>query len=134
MSDHDKLYRKGESVVYLVYITIALVFFAIIKGMIQSIKSKKLFNLLVNLLFLPFQFFFFITLLFGGSAFNDAATEYELYQAGHYYLESHGRWTEVSYGKYILALISEIVGISTFIIAFVLASIRNFIESRSKKQ
>ena len=134
MSDHDKLYRKGESVVYLVYITIALVFFAIIKGMIQSIKSKKLFNLLVNLLFLPFQFFFFITLLFGGSAFNDAATEYELYQAGHYYLESHGRWTEVSYGKYILVLISEIVGISTFIIAFVLSSIRHFIESRSKKQ
>ena len=119
---------------YLAYITVALVFFATIKGMIQSIKSKKLFNLLVHLLFLPFQFFFFITLLFGGSAFNDAATEYELYQIGHYYLESHGRWTEVSYGKYILALISEIVGISTFIIAFVLVPIRDFIERRSKKQ
>ena len=99
MSDHDKLYRKGESVVYLAYITIALVFFFTLKGIIHSIQSKKLFNLLVSLLFLPFQFFFFISLLFGGSAFNDAATEYELYQAGHYYLESHGRWTEVSYGK-----------------------------------
>jgi hypothetical protein len=120
--------------VYLGYLIIALTFFFTIKGIIQSIKSKKTFDLLVCLLFIPFQFFFFITLLFGGSAFNDAATEYELYQIGHYYLESHGRWTEVSYGKYILALISEIVGISTFIIGFALVKIRDFIERRSKKQ
>ena len=119
---------------YLVYyILIALVCFFIIKGMIQSIKSKKLFNLFVSLLFLPFQFFFFIFLFFGGSAFNDAATEYELYQAGHYYLESRGGWTEVSYGKYILVLISEIVGISTLIIALGLCSIQDYIERRSKK-
>ena len=109
---------------YLGYLIIALILFFTIKGIIQSIKSKKHFDLLVGLLFIPFQFFLFITLLFGGSAFNDAATEYELYQAGHYYLVSHGQWTEVSHGKYIVALISEIVGISTFIIAFVLSVIR----------
>ncbi len=109
---------------YFGYFIIALIFFFTIKGVIQSIKSKKLFDLLVGLLFIPFQFFFFITLLFGGSAFNDAATEYDLYQAGHYYLVSHGQWTEVSHGKYIIALISEIVGISTFIIAFALSLIR----------
>ena len=56
--------------------------------------------------------------------YNDAATEYELYQAGHYYLVSHGQWTEVSHGKYIVALISEIVGISSFVIAVVLNLIR----------
>ena len=82
--------------------------------------------MLVCLLFIPFQIFFFITLLLGGSALNDAETEYELYQAGHYYLESHGQWTEVSHGKYVVALISEIVGISTFIIAFVMGLIRVF--------
>ena len=111
---------------YLGYLIIALVFFFTIKSIIQSIKSKKTFDLLVYLLFIPFQFFFFITLLFGGSAFNDAETEYELYQAGHYYLVSHGQWTEVSHGKYVVALISEIVGISTIIIAFVMGLIRVF--------
>ena len=111
---------------YLASLIIALIFFFTIKGIIQSIKSKKTFDLLVCLLFIPFQFFFFITLLFGGSALNDAETEYDLYQAGHYYLESHGQWTEVSHGKYVVALISEIVGISTFIIAFVMGLIRVF--------
>jgi len=110
--------------VYLGYLIIALIFFFTIKGIIQSIKSKKTFDLLVCLLFIPFQFFFFIALLFGGSAFNDAETEYELYQAGHYYLVSHGQWTEVSHGKYVVVLVSEIVGISTFIIAFVMNLIR----------
>ena len=114
---------------YLGYLIMALVFFFTIKGIIQSIKSKKMFDLLEGLLFIPFQFFFFITLLFGGSAFNDAETEYELYQAGHYYLVSHGQWTEVSYGKYIVAWVSEIVGISTFIITIVL----NLIRVSSKK-
>ena len=109
---------------YLGYLIIALIFSFTIKGIIQSIKSKKTFDLLVCLLFIPFQFFFFITLLFGGSALNDAETEYELYQAGHYYLVSHGQWTEVSHGKYVVALVSEIVGISTFIIAFVMNLIR----------
>ena len=111
---------------YLRYLIIASIFFFTIKGIIQSIKSKNTFNLLVCLLFIPFQFFFFITLLFGGSALNNAETEYELYQAGHYYLESHGQWTEVSHGKYVVALISEIVGISTIIIAFVMGLIRVF--------
>ena len=111
---------------YLAYLIIALIFFFTIKGIIQSIKLKKTFDLLVYLLFIPFQFFFFITLLFGGSALNDAETEYELYQAGHYYLVSHGQWTEISHGKYIVALVSEIVGISTFIIAFVMSLIRVF--------
>ena len=109
---------------YLAYLIIALIFFSTIKSIIQSIKSKETFDLLACLLFIPFQFFFFISLLFGGSAFNDAATEYELYQVGHYYLVSHGQWTEVSHGKYVVALVSEIVGISTFIIAFVMKLIR----------
>lgn len=79
------------------------------------------------MLFLPFEFFFFISLLLGGSAlFNDAAIDYELYQSGHYYLVSHGQWTEVSYGEYIFVFVSEIVGISTFVIAFVWNLFRAF--------
>ena len=98
--------------------------FSLSKALYKALNQKKTFDLLVCLLFIPFQFFFFITVLFGGSAFNDAETEYELYQAGHYYLVSHGQWTEVSHGKYVVALVSEIVGISTFIIAFVMNLIR----------
>ena len=101
------------------YIIIALIFFSIVKSIVQTIKTKKYSELLRCLLFLPFLFFFIISLMFGGSAFNDAATDYELYQAGHYYLVNHGHWTEVSYGEYIFVLVSEIVGISTFLIAFV---------------
>lgn len=108
------------------YIIIALIFFSTIKSIIQTIKTRNCRELLRCLLFLPFQFFFIISLLFGGSAFNDAATDYELYQAGHYYLVNHGQWTDVSYAKYIFVLVSEIVGISTFVIAFVWNLFRTF--------
>ena len=109
------------------YFISALIFFSTIKSVVQSIKTKKYGELLLNLLVLPFQFFFLISLIFGGSAFNDAANEYELYQAGHYYLVNHGQWVEVSYGKYMFVLVSEIVGISSFVIAFILNLIRIFI-------
>ena len=70
-------------------------------------------------------FCFFVGLLSGGSAFHDAANDYELYQAGHYYLVSHGIWTEVSHEKYLFVLISEIIGFSSLALSFVLALIRN---------
>jgi hypothetical protein len=118
---------------YLAYLIGALMLFFFIKNIIQCVKSKNFFDLTIGLLLLPFIFFFYISILFGGSAFNDAATEYELYQAGHYYLVSHGQWTEVSYGKYIAVLISEIVGIASFIIAFILGLIRILHKKQSKK-
>ena len=117
---------------YLAYLISALILFFCIKNIVQCVKSKNFFDLSVGLLLLPFIFFFYISILFGGSAFNNAATEHELYQAGHYYLVSHGQWTEVSYGKYIAVLISEIVGIASFIIAFILGLIRALYKNNQK--
>ena len=108
------------------YLIIAFVFFLTVKSIFKTIKTKKYRELLRCLAFVPFQFFFFVSIILGGSAFNDAATEYESYQAGHYYLVNHGQWTEVSYGVYNFVLISEIVGISTFVIAFLWALVSVF--------
>ena len=93
---------------------------------IKSIKSKNYFDTLIAVLSLPFLIFFISSIILGGSAFNDAAADYELYQAGHYYLVSHGDFTEVTYGQYQYMKIIEIVGIGTFLITFILAAIKNF--------
>ena len=92
---------------------------------IKSIKSKNYFDTVIAVLSLPFLIFFISSIILGGSAFNDAAADYELYQAGHYYLVSHGDFTEVTYGQYQYMKIIEIVGIGTFLINFILAAIRH---------
>ena len=100
---------------------ISVLFFCIlILGMIKAIKAKKWRQVCIYSLFLPFIFFLFVSALFGGSALNDAANDYELYQAGHYYLQNRRTWTEVSYGKYLVVLIAEIIGFSCFVPAFIL--------------
>ena len=71
------------------------------------------------------QFFFLygfcVGVICGGSALHNAKHDYELYQAGHYYLTSHGVWTEVSYGRYLFVLISEIIGFSSLALALVIS-------------
>ena len=52
--------------------------------------------------------------LLGGDPFNNAETEYELYQIGHYYLESHNVYTEVTRSQYVYMQIIEVVGLGTF--------------------
>ena len=58
---------------------------------------------------IPFLLFFVTNVCLGGSALNEAETAYELYEAGHYYLCSHGTYTEVTYGIYLFMMILEIV-------------------------
>ena len=58
---------------------------------------------------IPFLVFFFSNVCLGGSALHEAETAYELYEAGHYYLCSHGTYTEVAYGVYLFMMILEIV-------------------------
>lgn len=123
-------HKKGDVFMYFEYLVSALILFPFIKAIIDTIKTKNIRDLLICLLSIPFQIFIISVILLGGSAFHDAANDYELYQAGHYYLVSHGQWTEVSHGKYVVALVSEIVGISTFIIAFVM----NLIQDLSKNK
>ena len=109
----------------LVYLIFIIVCFSTVKGIVKAIKEKRTQGLLESILPFPFFFCFFVGILSGGSAFHDAASDYELYQIGHYYLVSHGTWTEVSYEKYLFVLISEIIGFSSLALSFVLALIRN---------
>ena len=58
---------------------------------------------------IPFLLFFVANVCLGGSALHEAETAYELYEAGHYYLCSHGTYTEVAYGVYLFMMSLEIV-------------------------
>lgn len=109
---------------FLVYFIFIIVCFSTIRGIIKAIKEKQLRVLLESILLFPFAFCFFVGVLSGGSALHNAENDYELYQAGHYYLTSHGVWTEVSYERYLFVLISEIIGFSTFPVFFVYALFR----------
>ena len=111
----------------------SVLFFCIFTlGMIKAIKAKNWLQACALLLFLPFTVFMFISALLGGSALNDAANDYEFYQAGHYYLCNHGRWTEVSYGQYLVVMIAEIVGFSCFAPAFILGYVDHMKEEKTK--
>ena len=63
---------------------------------------------------IPFLVFFLSNVCLGGSALHEAETAYELYEAGHYYLCSHGTYTEVTYGIYLFMMILEIVSFALF--------------------
>ena len=99
---------------------------------VSCIKNKQYLGLIYALMSLPFLIFMSSSMMLGGSAFNDVATEYELYQPGRYYLVSHGSYTEVTKIQYLYMQIIEIIGISTFFISFALALILNLIERKNK--
>lgn len=98
----------------------------LVKNIIECIKNKKYLPLLMETLTIPFIVFMFSALALGGSAFNNAPTEYALYQAGHYYLESHNKYIEVTQGQYVYMQIIQIVGISAFIVHLILSLIKSF--------
>ncbi len=114
------------------FFPIALLLIFTIVGIIKNIRTKNVRDALMCSLFLPFQVFFFISALLGGSALHNAESDYELYQAGHYYLVMHGHWTEVSYGEYILVLVSEIFGVLTFLFSFAWCCFRSFSSEKEK--
>ena len=72
----------------------------------RPVKHVMLNSLLAAI---PFLLFFVANVCLGGSALHEAETAYELYEAGHYYLCSHGTYTEVTYGVYLFMMILEIV-------------------------
>lgn len=104
------------------YAIIALIFLFTVKSIFRSIRERNTSTLVCCLLLLPIQFFFFVSLLLGGSALQTAG--YEGHLEGHYYLVSHGQWTEVSHGQYLLVLGFEIAGIFTTVLAVVLSTLR----------
>ena len=106
------------------YAIIALIFLFTVKSIFRSIRERNTSALVCCLLLLPIQFFFFVSLLLGGSALQTAGYGYEGHLEGHYYLVSHGQWTEVSHGQYLLVLGVEIAGIFTTVLAVVLSALR----------
>ena len=72
----------------------------------RPVKRVMLNSLLAAI---PFLVFFTACVCLGGSALHEAEMAYELYLAGHYYLCSHGTYTEVTYGVYLFMMILEIV-------------------------
>ena len=72
----------------------------------RPVKRVMLNSLLAAI---PFLLFFVANVCLGGSALHEAEMAYELYEAGHYYLCSHGTYTEVTYGVYLFMMILEIV-------------------------
>ena len=109
----------------LIYIVFVFATISTVRGIVNAVKKKSIKDFFLSILPFPFFFSFFLGVISGGSALNDAQKDYELYQAGHYYLESHDNWTEVSYGKYMAVFISEIIGLSSFALSFILGIIRN---------
>ena len=108
-----------------VFLIITIVLLSgLISSALKAIKQKNYRDLVSVLLLLPFFIFFVITAMLGGSAFNQAQTSYEHYQAGHYYLMSHGNYTEVTYAQYLVAKISEVVGLGSLALCLLLTMIR----------
>lgn len=90
---------------------------------IYAIKSKHYTSLLNILFVIPWLVFFFSDVFLGGSAFNKASSSYNEYIEGHYYLFSHGVYTEVTYNQFIYMKVMEIVGIISWTLGFILSII-----------
>ena len=93
-----------------------------IYDMITDFRKKQWIKGLCNLLILPWVAFFAISAALGGSAFNDAEHVFSGYQVGHYYLQSHGTFTEVSADVFHRIRVLEIVG-WVFLGAYILLSV-----------
>ena len=103
------------------YVVLVLIAVNTIYSVYKAVKTKEYSQLITSLLTIPFFLFVIVSLFLGGSAFHDAEAEYERYEAGHYYLCTHGRYTEVTYGSYLCVMIMEIVGIITFALNCILS-------------
>jgi energy-coupling factor transporter transmembrane protein EcfT len=98
---------------------------------VASIVKRKPLDAFMSLGFMLFAVFMASGFIFGGTPAPEAVTEYELYESGHYYLMSHGDYRDVSYDIYRYMQVMEIVGCISFAISFILALIKNKIETGS---
>ena len=118
------------------YFTIVFIFLFLIDitfKIIYAIKSKHYSSLLIILFVIPWLVFFFSADFLGGSAFNEASSSYSEYVEGHYYLFSHGVYTEVTYNQFLYMKIIEIVGSISWALGFIL-SIIVYKKHKGKKQ
>lgn len=106
-------------------IIITLIFLNNIRIIVTSLRNGEYGALFFALFSIPFIIFVTSSAILGGSAFNDAATEYELYEVGHYYLVNHGSYTEVTREQFIYMQAIEVVGLVTFAISFIIGIVLN---------
>ena len=93
------------------YLIFVVIFVGLAASAIRSIKKKDVWATIGVLLMFPFLFSMLVHMISGGRAIHDAKNDYELYQAGHYYLQNGGDWLEVTYQRYRFVLVSEIIGL-----------------------
>lgn len=102
----------------------------LVAGAVRAFREKRWLEGWSMALLIPFCVFMPVTACLGGSAFNQAQTEYELFRQGQYYLMSHGAYTEVTYGTYILAAVLEVVGCTSFVAGVLLNVVRLFLRKK----
>ena len=100
----------GGEEMTLVYFLGVLFCIVSLYNMITDFRKKQWIKGLSNLLILPWVAFFVVSLALGGSAFNDAEHVFSGYQVGHYYLQNHSTFTEVSADVFHRMRVLEIVG------------------------
>ena len=109
-----------------VYVFFAIFAVNMVYSVWKTVAAKRYRDLIPLVLMVPFFVFWVFSASLGGSAWNQAETNYELYEVGHYYLVSHGTYTEVSYGSYLCVKILEVVGIISWAACFVISLIKHF--------
>ena len=119
---------------YITYLVFTVFILALLGIVVYAASKKQYLDMFIFFFILAFSVTSLITLICGGSAFHNAESDCPLYQSGHYYLVSHGVWTDVTYQKYLLVLISEITGIVSFVVGFVLCIIREIRKSFFNKE
>ncbi len=101
-----------------------------IVSVIKCIIQKEYLAALHGALIIPFILFFASSIILGGSAFNDAATDYESYSDGSYYLVNHGDYTKVTLGQYRYMKCIEVAGWSGFVLYIILIALTSFYEKK----
>ena len=121
----------NDFMMYLGYAIVIAINLGNICSFVYAFIKRRPFAIISSFAMLIFMVFMDSVFIFGGSAAHGAATNYELYEAGHYYLVNHGNFTEVSYEVFRYMEIMETVGIIAFAVGFISTLIGNKLEKGS---
>ena len=120
---------ENNFMMYFGYAICALIDFASLWAFVSAIIKRKPIDILMCLGFIFFNAFMTSSIIFGGSAYNNAKESYELYEEGCYYLMSHGNYTEVSRSVFEYMRVIEVVGFVSFGISFICVLVKNKVET-----
>ncbi|MBQ7390930.1 MAG: hypothetical protein IJW02_07510 [Clostridia bacterium] len=104
-----------------------------IVSIVKCLIEKKYLAALHGALMIPFMLFFVSSVILGGSAFNDAAKDYESYREGAYYLVNHGDYTEVTRVQHQYMKCIQIIGFAGFALDIILIILTFFYEKKTSK-